>query len=93
MLALQAHLITAIGCESERYDFSFRLASSSQPLHILLLTPSSLEATNRQETISRLQHFPSNSSKTAVAFLLSEDPFTTASGKYNLDGLLALQVA
>lgn len=82
-----------IGCESERYDFSFDLSSSSQPLHILLLTSSSLEATNKQETISRLQHFSNNSSKIAVAFLLSEKPFTTASGKYNLDGLLALQVA
>lgn len=90
---LQARLIAALGCESDAYDFSFRLASSAQLLHIFLLTPSSLEASNKQETVSRLQRFSYNSAKIAVAFLLSEDSFTTASGKYNLDGPLALQVA
>lgn len=74
------------------YDFSFRSAGGSQ-IYILLLTLSSLDASNKQETISRIQRFAdSSSSRQAIAFLLSEDSFVTASGKYPLDGLLNLQV-
>lgn len=82
------------GCESQNHDFSFCLASGLN-LHFLLLTPSSLELSNKQETVSRLRRFSTTSpasSQSAIAILLSEDPFTTASGKYNVDGLLALQV-
>lgn len=50
----------------------------------------------KQETITHLQHFAAlntaASSRKAIVFLLSEDPFATASGKCVLDGLLGLQV-
>ena len=86
----------SIGCEvQESCDFIFRSASSSQ-IYIKLLTPSSIEAPEKQETIACRQHFAAlnkpASSRKAIAFLLSEAPFVTASGKYALDGLLGLQV-
>lgn len=86
--------LSRLGCESQNHDFNFCLAPGLN-LQILLLTPSSLETANKQETVSRLQRFSTTSpasSQIAIAILLSEDSFTTASGKYNLDGLLALQV-
>lgn len=73
-------------------DFSLRLESSSERLDILLLSPTSLESTNKQDTISRLARLHSSHSSTAIALLLSDEPFRNASGKGPLDALLDLQV-
>ncbi len=77
-------------------DFNFQQINSAQPLQVLLLTPSSLEDNEKQNTSLRLRHFAAPDTlpypKKAVALMLSQEAFTTASGKYSLDGLLALQV-
>ncbi|KAL4925514.1 uncharacterized protein BDV17DRAFT_184058 [Aspergillus undulatus] len=78
-------------------DFTFQQENSAQCLQILLITQSSLQESEKQNTGLRLRHFtsssdPASSSRKAIAFLLSEEPFNSASRKYNLDGLLALQV-
>ncbi|PYI08742.1 hypothetical protein BO78DRAFT_56048 [Aspergillus sclerotiicarbonarius CBS 121057] len=74
----------------------FRLGDSTATLSILLLTSSSLEASATPNTISRLRQFslsPTHrASKKAIAFLLSEAPFRSASGRCRLEGLVALQV-
>ncbi|OJJ68874.1 hypothetical protein ASPBRDRAFT_46154, partial [Aspergillus brasiliensis CBS 101740] len=78
----------------EGCDFIFRLAHETATLGILLLTPSSIEPPIAQETTSRLRQFsalPSRINHNAVAFLLSETPFHSASGRYRIDGLVALQ--
>lgn len=73
-------------------DFTVRLESSPEPLDLVLLTPISLEFTNKQDTISRLVRLHSSQSNTAIALLLSDEPFRNASGKGSLDALLGLQV-
>lgn len=78
----------------EGSDFYFRLGNDTATLSILLLTPSSIEQSVAEETKSRLRQFSSLTSdmgKKAVVFLLSETPFRSASGRYRLDGLVALQ--
>ena len=72
-------------------DFTLCLESSPEHLNIILLSPSSLEPTNKQDTISRLIRFHSSHSNTAVALLLSDESFQKASGKGSLDALLGLQ--
>jgi hypothetical protein len=77
-------------------DFNFQQINSAQPLEVLLLTPSSLEDNEKQSTNLRLRHFATSdtplSPKKAVALMLSQEAFTSASGKCSLDDLLALQV-
>ncbi|OJZ85850.1 hypothetical protein ASPFODRAFT_135855 [Aspergillus luchuensis CBS 106.47] len=79
----------------EGSDFNFRLGNDTATLSILLLTPSSIEASVAEETTFRLRQFSSLAGrrvdKTAVVYLLSETPFHSASGRYRLDGLVALQ--
>ncbi|EAW15246.1 uncharacterized protein ACLA_059090 [Aspergillus clavatus NRRL 1] len=38
------------------------------------------------------KHIATPAHSRAIAFLLTEEPFSSASGKYSLDGLMALQV-
>ncbi|KAK9589264.1 hypothetical protein V6Z93_006640 [Aspergillus fumigatus] len=74
-------------------DFDFDLGNS-QHLLVLLLSQSFVQD-NRQETIAQLKRFSgmaTGSHRKAIAFLLTEEPFSSASGRYSLDGLLALQV-
>ncbi|RAH58463.1 hypothetical protein BO85DRAFT_275497 [Aspergillus piperis CBS 112811] len=78
----------------EGSDFNFRLGNDTATLSILLLTPSSIEASVAEETTFRLRQFSSLAGgvdKEAVVYLLSEAPFHSASGRYRLDGLVALQ--
>ncbi|GKZ76382.1 hypothetical protein AnigIFM56816_006642 [Aspergillus niger] len=78
----------------EGCDFNFRLSHETETLSILLLTPSSIESSVTQETTSRLRQLSAHASgisKKAVAFLLSETAFHSASGRYRLDGLVTLQ--
>ncbi|RAK95589.1 uncharacterized protein BO80DRAFT_393636 [Aspergillus ibericus CBS 121593] len=74
----------------------FRLGDNTAMLSVLLLTSSSLESSTTPNTISRLRQFflcpASRASKKAIVFLLSEAPFSSASGRYRLEGLVALQV-
>ncbi|KAL4916627.1 hypothetical protein BDW62DRAFT_185590 [Aspergillus aurantiobrunneus] len=81
---------------SQTSDFTFQQENSTLSLQLLLLSPSSLEEDNeKQNTGLRLRHFaasdPMMHSRKAIAFLLSEEAFTSASGKYSLNGLLTLQ--
>ncbi|PYH90603.1 hypothetical protein BO71DRAFT_402074 [Aspergillus ellipticus CBS 707.79] len=91
-------LTASKGIEEDRlrgHDFSFPIGSGAETLRILLLTPSSVQPDAVQSTTPRLQQFSVSTTtggKRAVAILLSEAPFSSASGRYNLDGLLALQV-
>ncbi|KAL2870105.1 uncharacterized protein BJX67DRAFT_307198 [Aspergillus lucknowensis] len=82
--------------QSQPNDITFRPETGAQNLQILLLTPSSLEPSQKQDLILRLRQFaasdPSSCVKKAIAFLLSEEAFVSANGKYSLDGLFALQV-
>jgi hypothetical protein len=74
-------------------DFHFDLGNSEH-LKVLLLSRSSVQD-NRQETVARLKRFArmaTGSHRKAIAFLLTEEPFSSASGRYSLEGLLALQV-
>ncbi|PTU23965.1 hypothetical protein P175DRAFT_0527419 [Aspergillus ochraceoroseus IBT 24754] len=74
-------------------DFIFQQQGCS-PLHALLLTTTSIEL-QKQDIISQVEQFASNQlpcAKKVIAFLLSENAFSSASGKYGLDGLLAVQV-
>ncbi|PYI29187.1 hypothetical protein BP00DRAFT_401410 [Aspergillus indologenus CBS 114.80] len=77
-------------------DFQFPLRHSSGSLAILLLTPTSLEPCNRQDTLYRLnqlaQHRDRCSRRIAVACLLSDSPFVSASGVSSLNGLVALEI-
>ncbi|GKZ72741.1 hypothetical protein AnigIFM63309_009033 [Aspergillus niger] len=78
----------------EGCDFNFRLGHETETLDILLLTPSSIESSVTQEATSRLRQLSAHASgisKKAVAFLLSETAFHSASGRYRLDGLVTLQ--
>jgi hypothetical protein len=77
-------------------DFTFVQEADNEPLQLLLLTPSSLEAYQKRRLILRLREFAASDSSScprkAIAFLLSEDAFSSASEKYSLNALLALQV-
>ncbi|KAL3458457.1 hypothetical protein BJX64DRAFT_292164 [Aspergillus heterothallicus] len=77
-------------------DFTFTQKADNQPLQVLILTPSSLEAYHKRSLILRLREFAALDSSScpqkAIAFLLSEDAFSSANEKYSLNGLLALQV-
>jgi hypothetical protein len=77
-------------------DFTFIQEGDNEHLQLLLLTPSSLEAYQKRSLILRLREFAASDSSScprkAIAFLLSEDAFSSASEKYSLNGLLALQV-
>ncbi|KAL2831733.1 hypothetical protein BDW59DRAFT_139928 [Aspergillus cavernicola] len=77
-------------------DFTFWQETSNQSLQVLLLFPSSLESHSKQNTILQLRQFVtsdlSSCPRKAIAFLLSEGRFASASEKYSLNGLLALQV-
>lgn len=89
-------LTIALESELQNCDLNFQLQSCSLPLKILLLSPSSIQATDKENTSSRLINFyhsrnNSNYQNYAIAFFLSEDSFNRASGKCDLDGLLALQ--
>ncbi|GAA90381.1 similar to An15g04500 [Aspergillus luchuensis IFO 4308] len=78
----------------EGSDFNFRLGNDTATLSILLLTPSSIEASVAEETTFRLRQFSflaGRVDKKAVVYLLSGTPFHSASGRYGLDGLVALQ--
>ncbi|KAL4936234.1 hypothetical protein BDV06DRAFT_96516 [Aspergillus oleicola] len=82
-------------CNLRAGDFIFQQKNSAQALHVLLLTPSLLQDPEKQNTSLRLRHFASSTptpyARKAIALLLSEEAFTSASGKYSLNGLLALQ--
>lgn len=60
---------------------------------MILLTPSSLQPPSKQDTITRLEQFSTSTGGRgiAIAFLLSEEAFTSASGRCNLDGLVNAQ--
>jgi hypothetical protein len=77
-------------------DFTFIQEGDNEHLQLLLLTPSSLEAYQKRSLILRLREFAASDSSScarkAIAFILSEDAFSSASEKYSLNGLLALQV-
>ncbi|RAH69542.1 uncharacterized protein BO66DRAFT_375705 [Aspergillus aculeatinus CBS 121060] len=77
-------------------DFKFPLQHSPGSLAILLLTPVSLDPCNRQDTLYRLkrlaQHSDGGSRRIAVAYLLSDAPFASASGKSSLNGLVVLEI-
>jgi hypothetical protein len=80
-------------CDLQEADFDFDLGNS-QNLNVLLLSHSSIQD-DRQETIDRLKMFScmaTSSHRKAIAFLLTEEPFSSASGRYRLEGLLTLQV-
>ncbi|PWY89207.1 hypothetical protein BO70DRAFT_162942 [Aspergillus heteromorphus CBS 117.55] len=71
-------------------DFRFSLGNG-ETLSLLLLAPSTVSDT--QSAIARLQSTGTwAAGKKAVALLLSEEPFSSASGKCSLDGILRLQV-
>ncbi|KAH8429802.1 uncharacterized protein LDX57_007474 [Aspergillus melleus] len=78
------------------HDFDFYQGNSPQPLRVLLLTPSSLGSENKKQTISRLNDLSvsmlCSPGRCIIALLLSEQPFNSATGKYNLDVLLSLQI-
>ncbi|KAL4969413.1 uncharacterized protein BDV14DRAFT_104569 [Aspergillus stella-maris] len=79
---------------SQTVDFIFQHRKCTQGLQVLLLTPCLLQDSEKQNTILRLRHFVSSEptpARKGIALLLSEDAFTSASGKYSLNGLLALQ--
>ncbi|RDW81638.1 uncharacterized protein DSM5745_05195 [Aspergillus mulundensis] len=77
-------------------DLTFQQETTTKTVQILLLTPTSLDAPEKQSTGLRLRQFvassPAMHPSKAIAFLLSEDSFTSASGRYSLNSLLALQV-
>ena len=80
------------------HDFTFPLTRRNQgqggQLHVVLLTPNSLEDGSRQETISRLRRFASltGGRDIAIALLQSEsEPVARHSREGSLHGLLALQ--
>ncbi|KAL5336859.1 hypothetical protein BJX70DRAFT_261863 [Aspergillus crustosus] len=77
-------------------DFVFQQGANRPSLQALLLAPSSLEAHQQANTSLQLREFADSAElptvKKAIAFLLSEDAFTSASGKSTLNGLLGLQV-
>lgn len=80
------------------YDLHFIMTideqQQSRSLRVLLLSSSSLDTGKKQETVSRLEvfcHAMDEHHHSAIAFLLSEEAFCTASGKYSLDGLVGLQ--
>ncbi|KAL4902666.1 hypothetical protein BDW74DRAFT_158293 [Aspergillus multicolor] len=81
---------------SETSDLAFHQENTTKTVQILLLTPSSLDTPEKQSTSLRLRQFvasdPALYRRKAIALLLSEDSFISASGRYSLDGLLALQV-
>ncbi|KAI9369401.1 hypothetical protein BJX61DRAFT_150634 [Aspergillus egyptiacus] len=82
-------------CASQTSDFSFGQETDSRSLKVILLSPSSLEDNERQCTVLRLKRLVTSDSpfsRKAIAFLLSEDAFASASEKYSMSGLLALQV-
>lgn len=93
---MSTNLTVGVELDLLDHDFIFRLGSAPQNLRILLLSPASLEPPKKQETISHLQRFsPYATSKpqtNAVAFLISEKPFTGADNRCNLNGILGLQV-
>ncbi|KAE8421925.1 hypothetical protein BDV36DRAFT_18553 [Aspergillus pseudocaelatus] len=82
--------------ELQNCDLNLPLQSYSLSLRILLLSPSSIQASDKENTSSRLINFYHSRNDTyyqnyAIAFFLSEDSFNRASGKCDLAGLLALQ--
>lgn len=82
--------------ESEMQDCDLSLQLQSLSLRILLLSPSSIQASDNENTPSRLINFyhswsNSHCQKYAIAFFFSENSFNSASGRCDLDGLLALQ--
>ncbi|KAE8149699.1 hypothetical protein BDV25DRAFT_123457 [Aspergillus avenaceus] len=92
---LTALVVSLEEAELRQCDFVLYSLHRSLPLRVLLLGPSSIDSKFEPETVSRLTQFYhsiSNSQNHAVVFLCSEDAFNRASGKYSLDGLLALQV-
>ncbi|KAK6814180.1 hypothetical protein RU639_010047 [Aspergillus parasiticus] len=93
--ALTASTMGLEESEMQDCDLSLQLQSSLS-LRILLLSPSSIQASDNENTSSRLinfYHSRSNShfQKYAIAFFLSEHSFNSVSGRCDLDGLLALQ--
>ncbi|KAL2009513.1 hypothetical protein VTN00DRAFT_5320 [Thermoascus crustaceus] len=78
----------------ETHDFVFEIPSSrrQQQLRVILLTPSS-QPPNGQDTTTRLEQFSTSTGGRgiAIAFLLSEEAFTSASGRCILDGLVDAQ--
>lgn len=84
---IEAHL--------ETHDFSFSIPSTqgNRSLRILLLTPSSLSPSDKAETIYRIERLssPPGGQDVLIAFLLSENAFTSASRRSNLAPLLDLQ--
>lgn len=89
-------LMFFIECPLPGYDFNLFLGNSSQPLHVILLTSSSLSSDNKDHTLSRLSDFStsmlSSPGRSIIGLLLSEQPFQSATGKYNLDAPLTLQI-
>ncbi|RWQ99975.1 hypothetical protein C8Q69DRAFT_43450 [Paecilomyces variotii] len=79
----------------ETHDFSFSIPSTqgNRSLRILLLTPSSLSPSDKAETIYRIERLssPPGGQDVLIAFLLSENAFTSASRRSNLAPLLDLQ--
>jgi hypothetical protein len=85
--------VIQLECDLREADFHFDLGNS-QHLKVLLLSQSSVQD-NRQETIAQLKRFScmaTGSHRKAIVFLLTEEPFSNASSRYSLEGLLALQV-
>jgi hypothetical protein len=85
--------VIQLECDLREADFHFDLGNS-QHLKVLLLSQSSVQD-NSQETIAQLKRFSCmapGSHRKAIVFLLTEEPFSSASSRYSLEGLLALQV-
>ncbi|OJJ46139.1 hypothetical protein ASPZODRAFT_2063704 [Penicilliopsis zonata CBS 506.65] len=81
-------------CHLGGHDFDFHDLSAMVPLRVVLLTSSCLDDSNKQETHARLQRLSHTTDihHAAVALLLSDEPFALASERYNLEGLMGLQV-
>ncbi|KAN0084753.1 P-loop containing nucleoside triphosphate hydrolase protein [Elaphomyces granulatus] len=79
----------------ESHDLTFPV-STRRPEHrlrLILLTPFDISNSSRQETISRIVRFSriGSAPDLAIAFLLCEEAFTSASGRCRLSGYLSLQ--
>ena len=95
LISLRNYMLTN-ALESEMQDCDLSLQLQSLSLRIPLLSPSSIQASDNENTPSRLLNFyhswsNSHCQKYAIAFFFSENSFNSASGRCDLDGLLALQ--
>ncbi|KAH8692110.1 hypothetical protein BGW36DRAFT_41965 [Talaromyces proteolyticus] len=92
--------ITLEESSDKTYDLAFCLFDGNHrhEMRAILFTPCGLEEDDRQATLTRVEKFASLISDSssnqylAIIFLHSNKAFPTASGRFNFNGLISLQV-